>query len=194
MAALVILLASAPALLQGTGYHSRKTGSDLLEGMIEQARTTAITTRSYVVLAVAEPGDLAAGDERCRLGLFRVETWPDSPADPVEGVLIGRWRTLETGIILLGGGAAGAENPLDAAELTVAYDGARMLTVKVHVLAFNSRGGLHYPAGSAPVAMRIAQGGYRAGKASANRRGESGVITESRLKIGRVTARPYRTD
>ena len=67
--------------------------------------------------------------------------------------------------------------------------------MKVHAIAFNSRGGLHYPAGSTPIAMRIAEGGYRDGKATAKQaRASTEAITENRLKIGRVTARPYRID
>ncbi len=83
---------------------------------------------------------------------------------------------------------------MDATELTISYGTANALTVKVHAIAFNSCGALHYPAGSTPVAMRIAEGGYRGGKATPNRHGESGIITENRLKIGRVTSRPYRID
>jgi len=194
IAVLVILIVAGASLLNGTGSQSRRAATDLLAGMIEQARTAAITSRSCVVLAVAEPGDLPAGDERCRLGLFKVESWPDSPTDTLKGVLMGRWRTLDTGIVLLGGAVNDVENPLDGTELTISYGTAKPLTVKVHAIAFNSCGGLHYPAGSTPVAMRIAEGGYRGGKATPNRSGESGVITESRLKIGRVTSRSYRID
>jgi type II secretory pathway pseudopilin PulG len=194
IAVLMILIAAGVSLLNGTTSQSRKAGVDLLTGMIEQARSAAITSRSYVVLAVAEPGDLPAGDERCRLGLFRVETWPDSTKETVPGVLMSHWQTMASGIVLIGGEVSGVGNPMDAAELTISYGTAMPLTVKVHAIAFNACGGLHYPAGSTPVAMRIAEGGYRGGKATANRRGESGIITENRLKIGRVTARPYRID
>ena len=194
IALLVMLIVAGVSLLHGTASQSRRAATDLLAGMIEQARTAAITSRSCVVLAVAEPGDLPAGDNRCRLGLFKVEAWPDSPTDTIKGVLMGRWRTLDTGIVLLGGAVNDVANPLDGTELTISYGTAIPLTVKVHAIAFNPSGALHYPAGSTPVAMRLAEGGYRGGKADPNRRGESGVITESRLKIGRVTSRSYRID
>jgi hypothetical protein len=161
--------------------------------MIEQARTAAITGRSHVVLAVAEPGDLPTGDQRCRIGLFKVENWPDNLSQPIPSVLMSRWRMLENGVVLIGGEVDGVANPLDGPELTLAY-GTKGQTVRVHAIAFNSRGGLHHPAGSHPVAMRVAEGGYRGGKPSANRRGDSGTISENRLKIGRITARPYRID
>lgn len=194
IAVLVILIAAGAGLVNGTDGQSRKAGADLLTGMLEEARAVAITSRSYVVLAVAEPGDLPAGDERCRLGLFKVASWPGCATETVEGVMMSRWRTLGTGIALIGGEVAGVGNPIDAAELTISYGTAMPLTVKVHAIAFNARGGLHYPAGSAPVAMRLAEGGYRGGKAAAYRRGESGSISEHRLQIGRVMARPYRID
>lgn len=195
IAVTVILLVAGVGLLGGTGSQARRSGADMLAGMIEQARTAAITTRSYVVLAVAEPGDLPTGDERCRLGLFKVETWPENSSEPVNGVLMSRWRILENGVALIGGEVDGLENPLSERELAITYGtGAKVRTVSVHALAFNSRGGLHHPAGSTPVAMRIAEGGYRGGKATPNRRGDSQAISENRLKIGRVTARPYRID
>lgn len=194
VAVLVILLTAGVSLMKGTGAQARLAGTDMLAGMIEQARTCAITTRSYVILAVAEPGDLPTGDERCRLGLFQVETWPDSPSEAVEGVLMTRWRTLENGIALIGGATDGVPNPLSGPQLTVSYGASKAMRVNVHCLAFNSRGGLHFPAGSTPVAMRIAEGSYRDGKATPYLSAGGAAVIENRLKIGRVIARAYRID
>lgn len=198
IAILVTLMTAGVSLLNGTGAQSRKAGTDMLTGLIEQARTTAITSRSYVVLAIAEPGDLPATDERCRIGLFKVnEDWPDAAAtpSPLKCTLLNRWQTLNTGIVLIPGDVDKLPNPLDdKSEITISYGGTKNLSVKVHAIAFNSRGGLHYPAGSTPVAIRIAEGGYRGGKATPNERGSEKSIAENRLKIGRVTARPYRID
>lgn len=186
------LMAAGVGLLSGTGAQSRKAGADMLAGLIEQARTTAITSRSHVVLAIAEPGDLPGDDGRCQLGLFKIEEWPDSlTSSPVlTGVLLNRWQPLNTGVVLGGGDVDGVSNPMDGEQVTINYGGARNLGAKVHIIAFNARGGLHYPPGSTPVAIRITEGGYRGGKVISNRR----PGTENRLKIGRVTARPYRTD
>lgn len=193
IAVLVILLVAGVGLLGGTGAQARRAGTDMLSGMIEQARTSAITTRSYVVLAVAEPGDLPASDERCRIGLFKVENWPENDTDPLSAVLMSRWRIFENGVVLIGGDTGGLENPLDRQKLQITYGtGNKARTIQVHGIAFNPRGGLHHPRGSMPVALRIAEGAYRGGKATPNRRGET--IAENRLKIGRVTARPYRMD
>lgn len=200
IAILVTLLTAGVSLMSGSGAQSRKAGTDMLSGLIEQARTTAITSRSHILLAIAEPGDLPAGDERCRIGLFKVdEDWPDASTTPVplKCTLLNRWQTLNTGIVLIPGEVDGVANPLDEkSEITLAYGGTKNLSIKVHVIAFNSRGGLHYPSGSKPVALRIAEGGYRGTplKPTPNERGTQKSITENRLKIGRVTARPYRID
>jgi prepilin-type N-terminal cleavage/methylation domain-containing protein len=197
IAVIVILMTAGISLLSGTGAQSRKAGTDMLTGMIEQARTAAISSRTIVVLAVAEPGDLPIRDEKCRVGLFKLpEGWPDDFGGSLDkAVLLSRWKNLETGIALIGGQVDGVDNPLDGQEITINYGtSAKPLSVKVHALAFNSRGGLLYPLGSTPVAMRVAEGNYRNGKATPYQRGENGGITESRLKIGRVTARPYRFD
>jgi prepilin-type N-terminal cleavage/methylation domain-containing protein len=200
IAVLVILLVAGGSLIGGTGASARKAGADMLTGMIEQARTMAISSRSYVVLAVAEPGDLPAGDTRCRIGLFKVNPgqWPENAADPVPAVMMSRWRMLENGVVLIGGAVDGMQNPLDDAtqpQLAITCGAAaNPRTVVAHAIAFNPRGGLHHPAGSNPIIMRIAEGGYHNGIATPNRRDDTQAIRENRLKIGRVTARPYRID
>jgi type II secretory pathway pseudopilin PulG len=194
IAVIVILIVGWGGALNGTSAWARKSGTDVLSGRIDQARAAAITSRCNVVLAIAEPGDLPSGDERCRLGLFKVESWPESGAAAMEGVLMNRWTSLETGVILASGDLDGVPNPLDAPELTIKYGApATPVSVTVHAIAFNSRGGLLHPSGSGPVVMRIAEGAYRKGKATPNR-SASGTVAENHLKIGRVTARPYRID
>lgn len=202
LAILVTLMTAGVALLRGTGTQARKTGTDTLSGLIDQARTMAITSRTQVVLAIAEPGDLPADDERCRIGLFKVETWADPVTSPLtlKGELLSRWQTLNTGVALIAGsvkdGSDITPNPLDLPQVTLTYGPTNNLRVVVHAIAFNSRGGLLHPTGSTPVVFRIAEGGYRGSPriAVADRRGENGIIAENILKIGRVSARPYRLD
>lgn len=194
-----VLLVAGVGVLGDSGYKARRAGADMLTGMIEQARTTAITSRSHVILAIAEPGDLPAGDTRGRLGLFRVESWPEAADGEIPAVLINRWRPFRDGVVLLGGVAGGdaanLPNPMDSPKLGIRYGGpGGNRTIQVHALVFNPRGSLHYPTGSSPVIMRIAEGGYRDGVATPNRRGDSQAISENRIRIGRVTARPLRID
>lgn len=197
IAILIALMTAGVSLLNGTGTQSRRAATDMITGMIEQAKSTAVTSRSYVVLAIAEPGDLPSGDERCRIGLFKVEEWPDSSGSTpdLKGVLLSRWQSINTGVVLLGGDVKGVTNPIDEPQITMNYGtGSKPQVITVHAIAFNSRGGLHYPLGSSPIALRIAEGGYRNGKATANLKGPKKGATENRLKIGRVTARPYPID
>jgi len=200
IAVIVILMTAGVSLMNGTGAQSRKASTDLLTGMIEQARTSAISSRAIVVLAVAEPGDLPISDDKCRVGIFKLEKgWPESFGGSLDNaVLMARWKTLETGVVLLGGEVDGVENPLDVGkEVTINYGtAAKPLSVKAHAIAFNPRGGLQFPTGSTPIVMRVAEGTYRNGAPVAYTRGgsESKGVTESRLKIGRVTARPYSID
>jgi hypothetical protein len=70
----------------------------------------------------------------------------------------------------------GVANPIDQPQITIRYGGAKNLSVKVHAIVFNSRGGLHHPQGSTPIALRIAEGAYRGGKASGNLRGPQQAI------------------
>jgi len=200
MAVIGILLVAGVKLLGGTGTQARRAATDMITGLVEQARTAAITRRTHIVLAIAEPGDLPADDNRCRLGLFQVDEWPDDAAAEVPAVLMSRWRVLETGVVLIGGDDSGETggplpNPLDGPELRIRYGtGGSTRTVQAHAIAFNPRGGLRFPNGSRPIHLRIAEGAYRNGKTITIRRGDQRSIAENRLKIGRVTARPYRTN
>lgn len=197
IAILVILMTSGVSLLSGSGSQSRKAGTDMISGLIDQARTIAITTRTDVLVAIAEPGDLPGGDEKCRLGMFRlrkpVAGAPTPAAEKYD--LIARWQTLNTGVVLIGGKVDGVRNPIDETQKNIVYGpSAKEITLNAHVISINSRGALVLPKGSDPVAFRIAEGGYRGGKATPNIRSDSKKITENLLKIGRVTARPYRID
>ncbi len=193
IAILVTLMTAGITLLSGTGAQSRKAGTDLISGLVEQARTRAITSRSKVLLAIAEPGDLPGGDERCRIGMFRVD---ESTASPpvITYVLLNRWQTLNTGIVLLPDESSPA-NAMNAPQVPVTYKaGNKDVTINVHAITFTSRGGLSYPEGSKPIELRIAEGGYRGGKPVPNKPANQTKIPENRLSIGRVTARPYRID
>lgn len=195
IAVLAILLLVGANLFGGSGAQARKTATDQLMGMIEQARTQAITSRSYGILAIAEPGDLGDdGVTRCRIGVFTASEWPEDEGGVVECTMNGRWRMVENGVVLLGGKVGEIDNAMDAPELTLKFTTREERQVQVHALVFNPRGGLHRPMGSQSVAMRVAEGTYRRDEAVPFARGDSKTIAENRLKIGRVTARPYRID
>jgi hypothetical protein len=193
IAVIMLLMAAGVRLLRDTGPQARRTATDAMTGLIEQARTTALTTRSPVVLAIAEPGDLPTDDGRCMVGLFRLEKWPDGSA-PLDGVLLRRWQALPTGVVLLPGGVSGLRNPRDEPEALIRYVSAKkVVEARCHILAFNARGGLLAPAGSDPVALRIAEGSYRGRQPAANA-SRNDRVAENTLKIGRITARPYHLD
>ncbi len=197
MAVLVMLSLAGLSAWLGTAAQSRAATMDVLVGLVEQARAAAITSRSDVVLAVAQPGDLPAGDGRCRCGWFQVASWPDAAAigpPTVVGVQMSRWRPLDAGIVLLGGSVDGLDNPMDAPPLTILAGPGESNPLTVHALVFDPRGGLRYPGGSTPVVMRLAEGGYRGGLAAPSRRSTVTGVSESRLKIGRVTGHSYRID
>ena len=190
---LVILMTAGVSLLNGSGAQSRKAAADMLSGLIDQARTMAITSGTDILLVIAEPGDLPLGDERSRVGLFRKRAPAEGQPDKYD--LLSHWQLLNTGTILLGGKIDELRNPLDEPKMNITYGPAnREITIGVHAISINSRGTLVLPKGSDPIAFRIAEGAYRDGKASPNTRGGGKTISENRLKIGRVTARPYRID
>jgi hypothetical protein len=147
-----------------------------------------------VILAIAEPGDIANTDERCRLGIFKVDSWPDSfDGEISKAVQKGRWRALEAGLTISGGKLDGLDNPLDAPEIALQYGSeSKPRSAKIHAIAFNPRGGIILPASANPVLMRVAAGSYRDGKAIPRHNGKNGAVAEQKIKVGRITARPYR--
>ncbi len=201
---MAILIGAGVTLLGGTGVQSRKAGADMISGMVDQARTIAITTRKEVFLVIAEPGTLAGQDERYRIGLMRESVTPTTGASPVpdpnlpvtrDYELVRRWQTLNTGVILIGGGVDNIPNPLDAGKVDFTYtSNQRQITARVYQLSINSLGSLTRPAGSTPVVLRLAEGAYRNGKPSPNKVAGGQGIAETQLKIGRVMARPYRSN
>lgn len=191
-----ILAAIGYSVLQSNGTHARKASTDRISALLEQARTTAITQRTKIVLAIAEPGDLPVDDGKCRIGLFKIPDWQDG-ATSVEGVLLRRWMPLDQGIVLIGGNVEGLRNVMDEQQITITYAaGNRALSTTVQAVAFNPRGGLAWPTGSDPITMRIAEGGYRGpgSRPIPNKSAETHTIPENRLKIGRVLGRAYRFD
>jgi len=189
-----ILVVSGVSMMGDNNSKSRRATSDLLGAMIDQGRSTEITSRSEVLLAVAEPKDLPIDDRNCRLGLFKLTEF-DAKTGRAKGELLKRWDVVEGGAVLLGGDVSGFRNVMDGQEIELTYAArGKNFTIRVHGLVFTPRGGREWPIGSTPVVMRVAEGGYRgeSRKATANKR--EGTVAEDRFKIGRVIARPQRFD
>ncbi|TAG09132.1 MAG: type II secretion system protein [Verrucomicrobia bacterium] len=191
-----ILMVSGISLLKDTGAQSRRAGTEMLIGMIEQARYQAMVTRRDVILAILEPNDLPLGrtDNQLRIGMFSVnETDPtEKETERVPHTQLQRWRSFNTGIILGSGQYDGMSNPMDAAQIPITYKrGATRESITVHALVFNSRGRLTYPAGSTPLILRIAAGTYRDNRPVVNAPNDGSPLPETRVKLGRITARPF---
>ena len=181
LAVIAMLLAAGIPLLGTNAARQWRAATDMTSGLIDQARTTAIASRATILLAIIDPADLEMNDDICRIGLFKVNAWPDD--GPIEATRLGRWHTLPSGTIIAGGTVDGLRNPRDEAGLDIRCGDQ---TLHAHALAFTPRGGLRWPQGSDSVVLSIAEGGYRNGKANARSR------PRNHLKIGRVTARPLR--
>jgi type II secretory pathway pseudopilin PulG len=198
IAILMGLLIGGVSLLEGTASQSRKAATDLLGGMIEKARTQAISSRCYVILAIAEPGDLPATDGQCKVGLFQLkpDDWPDPATPPLalDATLLGRWQNLFSGVVPIGDDVGGGVNLINQPQIFINYGKEKNSGKEFHAIIFSPQGGIKYPLGSAPVVVRLAEGGYRDGKATPFRRGNQNAVIENHLKIGRVTGRAYRID
>lgn len=193
IAILMILTTAGVSLINGTGIQARKAATETVITLIEQARTRAITSKSYVALAIIDPVDLPNAEDRCRIGIFNIKEWTTT-STVLEGDLSNRWQALNRGVILVSGTVTGLGNPMDPPKIAIHYGGAKNLTVMAHVIAFNARGGLHYPFGSTSIILRLAEGRYHNGTATPHRHGRAKAISENLVKIGRVIARPYRID
>jgi prepilin-type N-terminal cleavage/methylation domain-containing protein len=193
IAILTLLATIGISITNTTNAQELKTNTDILAGLIEQARVAATTSRSHIILGIDEPETSSTNNGQCRVALFKLDEWPEQMASPLElkGKLLNRWQNLSTGIVLLEDEVEGIPNLMDAEKITVNYGGAKNLTTQIHAIAIHPRGGLQYPLGSSPLLVRLAVGGYRDGKATPNKHGDLKQIWENRLKIGRVNARAY---
>ena len=72
MAIVTILMAVGVSLLTKSRGEALRTGTEQFATMVERARTSAITRRRPVALAIAEPGAGDVTDDRCRIGLFEL--------------------------------------------------------------------------------------------------------------------------
>jgi hypothetical protein len=186
MILLGVLLTLGFGVFGKTAASARRTASDQFAATVEQARTAAITRRMPVLLAIAPPVPGGA-DDNFRIGLFEVDALPDR-AGEVAGRQLQRWNILPTGVVFFGGEVEGFRNPLDEELVQLTWkDGENQ--ARVHLLAFNPRGGLAWPAGSDPVAVTIGSGTLRDGQTIPTSDGG-----RASLRIGRVVARPWRLD
>jgi prepilin-type N-terminal cleavage/methylation domain-containing protein len=166
--------------------NARRTAMDQFTAAVEQARTSAITRRKPVILAIAPPISDSA-DQTTRFGLFEVDALPDR-GDPIEARQVQRWNQLPGGVVFFPGSVETLRNVLDEDKVQLKWkEGASQ--AMVYAFAFNPRGGLAWPTGSDPVAVKIGSGLHRAGQPVATPNGG-----HSSLRIGRVVARPWRLD
>lgn len=169
-----------------TASRARRTGVDQFTAAVEQARTSAITRRKPVVLAIAPPVT-GSNDQKCRYGLFEIDELPDEGSD-LEAVQVQRWNLMPDGVIFLDGKVDGLRNVIDEDEIRITWkDGEN--EARIRALVFSPRGGLMWPAGSDPVALTIGTGTYIDGQPRSNSAGG-----HNSLRIGRVVARPWRLD
>lgn len=192
MAIMLIVVALSASLFKSTGASKLRSSADQVVGMIEQARTAAITRRKPVMLAVREPA--ASGEDEVLIGLFELEDLGGAPDGSGHAArLMRRWQRLPSGVVFLDGpveaaDATGLRNLADEDPITVTWrDGAQ--SEAMHGVVFTPRGGMGLPAGSDPMVFKIGLGAYQDGRPVS-----TGAGSVRAFRIGRVVARPWRLD
>ncbi|MFC7338501.1 Tfp pilus assembly protein FimT/FimU [Haloferula chungangensis] len=183
---IVLLVGISLTAVGNTGAAALRTASESFTVAIEQARTSAITRRSEVALAILEPGQGGFNDGICRIGLFRLDGETDDGA--LKGELLQKWLKLPGGIAFFGGEVDSLHNLMDEVPVRLVWrDGEENSDVRA--LVFNPRGGLAQPQGSESIVIKLGRGTYRNGAAVKVEQGASRTI-----RIGRVVARPWVLD
>ncbi|GAA5481043.1 GspH/FimT family pseudopilin [Haloferula sargassicola] len=180
------LVAVGMGLFQRTGSEAVKTGTEKFAAMVEQARTTAITRRKPVALALVSPGEAGLGDEQCRLGLFELEEWEAN--QPVTGSQVQRWEALPGGVGFDSGAFESLSNAAESERVSLTWkNGAEK--AELPMLVFSSRGALLSPSGSQPVVVILSSGVHQHGRFIPREGGGRRIV-----RIGRVVARPWILD
>lgn len=196
IAVLLILMAAGIRLGGSPTSASRKTATDLVSGLVDAARATAIGRRTPVLLALAAPDDLPAGsDGRYRIGMFQITADERGEGFLTElanhdAIQLGRWKAIERGLVFEVGGGSGLMNPMDEPAIDILVRGSG--TIRVHGVILDRHGGIRWPAGSVPVAIRIDEGRLKQGKAEVLPSG--GTVAGNLLRIGRHNGRTYQID
>jgi len=188
-----LIFVSGLQLLRNTGVYARKASADLVESLIERGRSSAASSRSITLVAIAEPGELAETSQ-ANVGIFRVTEWQTGQPN-VTAEMIQRWQPVETGVVFARGEVQSIRNILDESEITLSYfQGQREIQIQVHAIAFTPRGRLHWPVGSDPMLIRLAEGHYRPEekKPTIHFHGPDQSSAETQIRIGRTFARSYR--
>lgn len=187
LAIIIVLVGISVSLLGNTGAAALRTAGEGLTAAVEQGRTSAITRRREVALAVLEPGQGGFNDDVCRIGLFELEGETDDGA--LKGRLLQRWLKLPGGIALFGGEVDSLSNLADQPTVAIDWGDDEDDRAEVHALVFTARGGLSLPQGSESVVVTIGRGTYRNGSVV-----KFGKGAQRTIRIGRVVARPWILD
>lgn len=183
---IVLLVGISVTVLGNTGAASLRTAGESFTAAVEQGRTSAITRRREVALAILEPGQGGFSDGICRIGLFELDGETDDGS--LKGRLLQKWLKLPGGIAFFGGEVDSLGNLLDETPISIEWrDGTEKSEVRA--LVFSPRGGLSQPQGSESIVIKLGRGTYRSGTAVKFGKGASRTI-----RIGRVVARPWVLD
>jgi hypothetical protein len=183
---IVLLVGVSLTVIGSSGAAALRTAGESLTAAVEQGRTSAITRRREVALAVLEPGQGGFNDGVCRIGLFELDGEADDGA--LKGTLLQKWLKLPGGIAFFGGEVDSLDNLVDETPISIEWKNGTE-KAEVHALVFTPRGGLSHPQGSESIVVRIGRGTYRNGTSVKIEKGANRTI-----RIGRVVARPWVID
>lgn len=183
---IVILVSISASVIGNTAATSLRTAGETLTAAVEQGRTSAITRRREVALAVLEPGMGGFDDGQCRIGLFELDGETDQGV--LRGTLLRRWTKLPGGIGFFGGEVDSLNNLMDEEPISIEWNNGNE-SAEMHMLVFTARGGLSRPRGSESVVVTFGRGTYANGSVKALDKGARRTI-----RIGRIVARPWILD
>jgi hypothetical protein len=183
---IVLLVGISVSLIGNTGAAALRTASESFTAAVEQGRTSAITRRREVALAILEPGQGGFNDGICRIGLFELDGETDDGS--LKGELLQKWLKLPGGIVFFGGEVDSLNNLMDESPVSIEWKNGTE-KIEMRALVFSPRGGLSQPQGSDSIVVKFGRGTYRSGTAVKMENGANRTI-----RIGRVVARPWVID
>lgn len=189
-----ILLGVAATLCVTSGPVARRGAAEQFITCLDYARSEAMTKHITVLLALAEPADMAEDTRRLSVGIFQIPEKADATALD-QAILLTRWQSFEEGIVMNSAGHPDRTSIADLAKYHLSYQTpSGVKTMLVTGILINPQGVIKYPNVTDHCYVYFAEGFYKGiSSPTIKLHGAERLPTEISVRVNQ-NCRAYITD